>query len=211
MLPPWTVVAPVVLPVTVAPVPAVPKFDCAAPWDEAVKALPLADSTVNVPALVDHTDDAAAVIVSAPAVVVVNESGPDATVSVKLPVPGPVICLAAVPEKDTLLPKAVLPPMVSNPAPVVIGPLLVVCNDSVCPEPKSHVEFAAPVKVSAAPEFSVMAFAPSEEMLTAALLADGPVTWIMLELLADWTSKMSVVGVANEVCLIVTLLIFVVG
>jgi hypothetical protein len=52
-----------------------------------------------------------------PEVVVDKLKGPVATVSVKPPDVGPVIVLAAVPEKVTL------PPSVNNPVPVVIAPL----------------------------------------------------------------------------------------
>lgn len=41
------------------------------------------------------------------------------------------------------------PPAVNSPVPVVIGPLLVVCSDSVLAAPKSKTEDAAPVRVSA--------------------------------------------------------------
>lgn len=124
---PFNSVDPPELPSAVPPVPAVPKLDCPVPCADAVKILPLADSTVSVPDDVDQTDA------------------------------------------------------------------------------------AAPVKVKAPPELRVIAFAPSELILTAAVLADGPVTWMTLEPFAVWTSNMSADGEAKEVCLTISPVMLVVG
>src|ERR1700676_5146009 len=93
----------------------------------------------------------AEVIAIVPEVVVDKVNGPEATVSVRPPVLGPVIVRAVVPEKVWL------PPSVSRPVPVVMAPLLVVCSDKVL-LPMSPVEAAAPAKIKAPAE--VIAIVP---------------------------------------------------
>lgn len=100
-------------------------------------------------------------------------SGPLATVTVRPPVEGPVIVRAVVPLNVWL------PPTVNVPVPVVIPPLLPVWTKRVWPAPRSQMELALAVKLSASAELSVMAFpVPSDLMFMAALFADGPVTWM---------------------------------
>lgn len=77
-----------------------------------------------------------------PEVVVDTVSGPLATVTARPPVLGPVSVRAAVPLNVTL------PPCVKVPVPVVMAPLLAVWIESVF-APMSHVEAAAPVRLSA--------------------------------------------------------------
>ena len=78
----------------------------------AVKLREVAPVMAKAPPEVDQVEAAAPVIVKAPDVVVVRLKGPEATVIVSPPVPGPVIILAVVPLKVKL------PPKVTSPVPV---------------------------------------------------------------------------------------------
>ena len=100
---------------------------------------------------------------SVPEVVVDRVKGPDATLTVSPPVPGPVIVLAPVPEKVTLSPRVVAPVVlrvVKAPVEGVVAPiavelmpvpvtlnLLEVTVSALAP--KSKADAAAPVRFSA--------------------------------------------------------------